>query len=145
MIRTLTPAELASPAFLRLLHLAAELDDAALQRILDDEFPELRVLGECVGDEPTAFAAFRSSPAAVTLEYIAVALGSQRAGTGRRLVESIRAIEPGRPLVAETDDDAVDFYRRAGFDVVPAAEDPRWPGRARYECRLHPESVGPRT
>ena len=37
-------------------------------------------------------------------------------------------------VVAETDDDAVGFYRALDFDIGPAPSDPRWPGRRRYRC-----------
>ena len=43
-------------------------------------------------------------------------------------------VQQAEPVVAETDDDAVGFYRALDFDIGPAPSDPRWPGRRRYRC-----------
>ncbi|SJN21123.1 hypothetical protein FM119_02595 [Mycetocola reblochoni REB411] len=71
------------------------------------------------------------------LEYIAVDGSRAGSGLGALLVAAVRALAPDLPLVAETDDDAVGFYRRLGFAVVALDEtDPRWPDRRRYRCTL---------
>lgn len=60
--------------------------------------------------------------------------GLRGRGLARRLLAAVARL--GSPVVAETDDDAVGFYRRLGFRVATAPEDPRWPGTVRYRCVL---------
>ncbi len=74
------------------------------------------------------------------LRYLAVD-GTYRAnGIGRRLVYAVRDRAPRAALIAETDDDAVAFYRRCGFMVTPLPRDPRWPGVQRFRCVLAVEA-----
>lgn len=136
MIRALTDAELADPAFADLVLLAAEVDADALARIVQHELPRLCVVGVVEGEHVVAFAAadLRTEPA--LLEYIAVGVEAQGRALGRSMVDHLRARTGGGALVAETDDDAIGFYRALGFSVTTAPSDPRWPGRARYRCTL---------
>lgn len=73
---------------------------------------------------------------AVEIRSIAVSETLQRGGVGRALVAHAGQRHPGRDLVAETDDDAVDFYRRCGFT---ATEIDRFPDVRRYRCVLPAE------
>ena len=58
---------------------------------------------------------------------------SQRGrGAGRELVDRLALL--GTSIVAQTDGDAVGFYRALGFRVTDAHQDPRWPGVRRYRC-----------
>ncbi|WP_261163974.1 GNAT family N-acetyltransferase [Microbacterium sp. Marseille-Q6965] len=135
-IRPLGPAELRGDAFRHLLWLAAELDDDELSRIAREELPALTVLGAREEGRVVAFAAFDERTRPVTIEYIAVDEGAQSRGWGTALVHAVRERAGERGVRAETDDDAVGFYRRLGFEIVAAEADPRWPGRARYDCVL---------
>ena len=45
------------------------------------------------------------------------------------------------PIFAQTDDDAIGFYRSLGFVDSPAPRDARWPDRQRYDCVLRSSSV----
>jgi ribosomal protein S18 acetylase RimI-like enzyme len=54
---------------------------------------------------------------------------------GRQLVRGVGARFPGATLEAETDGDAVGFYRRIGFGIESLGE--KYPGRARFRCVLH--------
>lgn len=142
-VRPLTRAEIESGAFWTLLGEAAGADAVGLLRIRDEELPGLETIG-VVDGEVIAFAAY-AEPArnggpvpagSLVLEYIAVAADRRGEGLGTRLVDAVRRARPGIPLVAETDDDAVDFYRALGFAVAPAPRDARWPDRERYRCTL---------
>jgi ribosomal protein S18 acetylase RimI-like enzyme len=54
-------------------------------------------------------------------------------GIGKKLIEySFYHLKPSI-LVAETDDDAVEFYRRCGFIINSLGE--KYPDIVRYECR----------
>lgn len=137
MIRELTPEETSSTEFAHLLWLAVEVDNDELTRILHDDLTNLSVVGAIDEAHVIAFAAFNSAVDPVVIEYIAVDEREQNRGYGAALVDAIRKTAPGRAIYAETDDDAVEFYRRLGFTVNDKdAPDPRWPDRQRYECVL---------
>lgn len=135
VICRLAPSGFGSPAFRSLLRLAAELPEADIDRIISDELPSLEVLVDMDGDSPVAFVAFESTSDELTIEYIAVAQELQGVGIGSRMVGAVVASRPGVGLRAQTDDDAVDFYRKAGFTVEVGTADARWPDRVRYDCR----------
>jgi ribosomal protein S18 acetylase RimI-like enzyme len=67
----------------------------------------------------------------IGIRSIGVAPMFGRRGLGRRLIDALAEEAAAKRVVAETDDDAVGFYRRCGFAVEDAA--PKF-GRARYWC-----------
>jgi N-acetylglutamate synthase-like GNAT family acetyltransferase len=81
-------------------------------------------LAACAGVE-------RLAEDAVELHAVAVVPARRGRGVGRALVDAVAAVINAPELVAETDDDAVGFYRRCGFDVTPAGTRG---GRPRYRC-----------
>ncbi|MFZ4841136.1 GNAT family N-acetyltransferase [Mycetocola saprophilus] len=123
-----------------LLWLAAEVEDTELDRMTRDELPHLRVRGLSDEDGLIAFIAadHRSNPAEIM--YIAVHERARGRGLGRVLVRDLADAVAGREIVAQTDDDAVEFYRRLGFTITDGEIDPRWPDRHRYVCRLSPRA-----
>lgn len=136
-IRRLGAAEIAGPEFVALLKLAAEVEDGELERIRTQELARLTVIGSVEDGRLVAFAAFDADADPVVLSYIAVDVGAQGRGLGNALIESVRRAAGGRALLAETDDDAVAFYRRIGFRITSRSDrDPRWPDRPRYDCLL---------
>jgi len=62
----------------------------------------------------------------------------ERQGVGRSMVSYLLARSRGRPICAETDGDAVGFYRSLGFAIESLGE--KYPGTVRYRC----VSMGPR-
>lgn len=134
MIRPLAPSEFCSSEFRALLRQAVELSGDELGRIVDAELPLLEVLGYMRDDVLVGFVAFEYSDQQTTIEYIAVADGAQRCGIGSALVEVVANATNGGVLCAQTDDDAVDFYRRLAFNVEVGTRDNRWPDRTRYDC-----------
>jgi ribosomal protein S18 acetylase RimI-like enzyme len=137
MIRELTADEIASVEFTHLLWLAVEVDNDELDRIKRDELGPLTIIGVVDNEIVVAFAAFEGVGDPVVVEYIAVDERAQRSGFGRALVGAIHEGTRGRSVYAETDDDAVDFYRRVGFTITAkTVTDPRWPERQRYDCLL---------
>lgn len=75
-------------------------------------------------------------PLVTIIDAIAVAPAVRGRGVGRALVDALRAADPDAALLAETDDDAVGFYRAAGFVAVSLGE--RYPGVVRYRCTAAP-------
>jgi len=72
------------------------------------------------------------SPGSAQIRHISVAEDAQRSGIGRRLIEESRTRNALRELYAETDSDAVPFYRRCGFVVTSLGE--IHPGVERFAC-----------
>ncbi len=132
-IRPLTRPEIESDSFFALLQDAAGVELEALLRIRDVELERMQVIG-VVDDVVTGFAAFDVEPDRIVLHYIVVA--QRGTGLGTRLVEALRSVRTDLPLYAETDDDAIGFYRALGFAVTEAPRDPRWPTRQRYACTI---------
>lgn len=75
----------------------------------------------------------RVSETAAELLHIAVKSSERRNGIGRQLVKLVIQEENLEELVAETDRDAVDFYRRCGFAVWSLGE--KHAGVERSRCR----------
>jgi ribosomal protein S18 acetylase RimI-like enzyme len=143
MIRALTEEEIATTEFAHLLWLAVEVDDAELDKIARHELPKLTIRGVVDRGRVVAFIGFDADADPLTIEYIAVDESARTRGHGAALIEDVRGHAGGRAVYAQTDDDAVDFYRRIGFAITERESDPRWPDRRRYNCllegqRLHP-------
>ena len=158
VLRDLSASELSGPEVRELLRLATGFDDTGLDRVVSDVLPRLTVLAALDGSVPVALAAYAPPapapdparpvapgrgprPEAVTIEYLATAGGRRRTGLAGALIAGIRRRHPRAAVRASTDDDAIGFYRRAGFTDRPAPADPRWPGRRRYDCVLAPASL----
>ena len=136
MIRALTSHELATPEFAHLLWLAVEVGDDELARIMRDELPTLTLLGVIADERVVAFVAFNATTDPAVIEYIAVGEEAQGRGLGSALVTAVREAADGAAVYAQTDDDAVEFYRSIGFAITDGDPDPRWPDRPRYDCVL---------
>ena len=136
--RELTEADLQTPEFRALLWLAVEVDDAQLTRIIEEHLPRLTTVGAVDGGLVVGFVAYDEQASPLTIEYIATAPTRRGTGLGESLVRKVQEAHPGRDIFAETDDDAIGFYRRIGFVHRSAPRDPRWPDRPRYACTLSP-------
>lgn len=66
------------------------------------------------------------------ITQIAVARASRQMGIGRAMIDDAMRDLSFRVLQAETDDDAVGFYRSCGFQVRSLGE--KYPGVERYLC-----------
>ncbi len=64
------------------------------------------------------------------LLHIATDPGWERQGVGAAMVEWVQAQHPGDPIEAETDGDAVGFYRAIGFGIASRGE--MYPGIERF-------------
>lgn len=102
---------------------------AGLTRYESD--PEARVGGWSVEDRLVSAVVVRVERCDVELLHIATRRASRGMGYGEELVRAIAARFAPRAVIAETDDDAVGFYRRLDF-VVEEIESP-WQV-SRYRC-----------
>ena len=64
---------------------------------------------------------------------VAVLKDSQNQGIGRAMIKYVQKTYKPSCIIAETDDDAVNFYRKIGFKVKGLGE--KYPGITRYECK----------
>jgi ribosomal protein S18 acetylase RimI-like enzyme len=74
--------------------------------------------------------------AAAVVKNIAVRPDRRGQGVGRALLSEVIARFGLTALVAETDANAVDFYRRCGFSVESLGQ--LYPGTERFRCTLSP-------
>ncbi|GAA5513295.1 hypothetical protein Dcar01_02028 [Deinococcus carri] len=100
---------------------------------------ERQVYAWVVGGQPVSAAGIRQQgePAGRDVEvlHLGTTPGQEGRGHARALLHAVAAHLNAARLVAETDDSAVGFYRRAGFEVssIPS----RWDW-VRYRCVLTP-------
>ncbi len=68
----------------------------------------------------------------MVIELISVEPVSRRLGYGRGLILELLERKQPEQIVAETDDEAVDFYRNIGFTITSLGE--KYPGVERFMC-----------
>jgi len=66
------------------------------------------------------------------IRHIAVAGNSRSRGLGSRMIGEVAKLHGIREIFAETDVDAVGFYRKNGFKIKSLGE--KYPGRERFYC-----------
>lgn len=106
--------------------------------ILRDD-PDASIYGLTVNGELVAVYGLRRIHLATEIAILAVAPNHRRQGYGRRALADALRRAGNRPLVAETDEDALDFYRACGFKVIGRRRSPH--GIVRYRLGAH----GPRS
>ncbi len=118
-----------------LLALAMWPDPARIQAALEryDTDPGLQVWGWQVEGRPVCAAGLRVLGRSAETLHIGTRADSRRRGHAQRLVRAVATHLNLTLLEAETDDDSVEFYRRAGFGVRETAGRG---GHVRYHCTL---------
>ncbi len=66
------------------------------------------------------------------IRHIAVAGNSRKSGLGGCMIEEVVKLHGIHEIFAETDEDAVGFYRKTGFNIKSLGE--KYPGRERFYC-----------
>ncbi|MFC3965614.1 GNAT family N-acetyltransferase [Nocardia jiangsuensis] len=82
---------------------------------------------------PAALAGYRRRSGHLELLHLATAPEHRRRGLAAALLDGVRRRFPALPIQAETDADAVGFYRRLGFTVTSLGE--KYPGVERFAVR----------
>ncbi|WP_309123003.1 GNAT family N-acetyltransferase [Paenibacillus sp.] len=96
--------------------------------------PELRLYGYESEEEIVGVIGFERMDGGddLLIRHLAVKPECRGAGFGRgQILELIEMAKP-RLVAAETDEEAVEFYRRIGFEIESLGE--RYPGVERYRC-----------
>lgn len=68
----------------------------------------------------------------IKIHHISVAHDYRGLGYGRGIILELIEMEKPKKIVAETDEDAVDFYRNIGFEIISLGE--KYPFHERFEC-----------
>ncbi|GBF05588.1 hypothetical protein DAERI_050097 [Deinococcus aerius] len=110
-------------------------DPERIRRKLEDyrTEPGRQVFVWSVDGRPVSAAGVREVGEAAEILHLGTAPGEEGRGYARALLHAVAAHLNAAKLLAETDDDAAAFYRRAGFEITPAT--PRG-GRPRYRAVL---------
>ena len=74
----------------------------------------------------------RSSPTAAEIVGIAVSPECRNLGLGRKMIEYVVENSRYETITAETDDDAVDFYKKCGFSITDLGY--KYGNSRRYKC-----------
>jgi ribosomal protein S18 acetylase RimI-like enzyme len=113
--------------------------DRVLQRYADD--PARRLVGFERDGALEGYVGFELHGAgAATIWNIAVQLHARRHGLGRQIIRWLIEVVGIVHLTAETDQQAVGFYRRLGFTVTSLGDE-KYPGTERFRCDLDAEAV----
>lgn len=89
------------------------------------------------GDVPVGLCIVQPGDQQAEILALAVAKAHRKRGIGRGLIAHVHG-QLTMPLLAETDDEAVGFYRRCGFCATSLGE--KYPGIIRYRCILSEEA-----
>ncbi|TMK93300.1 MAG: GNAT family N-acetyltransferase [Actinobacteria bacterium] len=120
------------PAVRRVLEQSHGSTEAREEACAHDRSGEWTFIGWQEGEEILACAgAEQLTGGTIGIRSIAVAPAWRHRGLGRTLLDSLAGRAGASMVVAETDDDAVGFYRRCGFAIEDAP--PKF-GRPRYWC-----------
>ncbi|NBD25341.1 GNAT family N-acetyltransferase [Paenibacillus glycinis] len=133
-----------------LVNIASRLDEDEIQELLSwSVFPDPerlqravdlykgetahRLLGyESEGDIIGLIGYHWAGEGKIEIDHIAVTPEERYKGYGRGLILELLTLENPSLLVAETDEDAVDFYRSSRFTVESLGE--KYPGTERFLC-----------
>lgn len=96
--------------------------DSKLYLFIDNDGSALGIIG------------FKGEAVSAEILHIAVDEHKRNCGIGRRMIDELLKFENPTELTAETDHDAVGFYRRYGFEIQSLGE--KYPGVERFHCRF---------
>jgi ribosomal protein S18 acetylase RimI-like enzyme len=109
--------------------------DQAVSLYRDDEF---KLLGyESEGDIIGLIGFAFTDSYTIEIKHIAVVLEERGKGYGRGVLLELLELESPRFVVAETDEEAVEFYRSNGFMIESIGE--KYPGVERFKCTFFAE------
>lgn len=126
-----------NPSYLEVFKLAfGPFTDMKLKKVLAEyeQGEGVKIYGIFQEEVVVAIIGYQILKKRLTIKQIAVATPSQRLGLGRKIIEKIIETETPISLDAETDDDAVQFYRKLGFSCKSFVS-PQ--GYLRYSCVRH--------
>lgn len=107
----------------------------AVQRYRDE--PSRRLLVAVTEQHPVGILGYLLTDAEAGVLHVATAPSVRGIGVGTSLLMGLQRLVPaGLSIVADTDAEAVGFYRSNGFSVTPLGE--KYPGVERFRATLEP-------
>lgn len=107
-----------------------------VERVLDQYSQSSAVLYVAIraDDEPLGIVGFREHSGLGEILHIAVEAPYRNQGIASEMLDRLIALHGLREIVAETDAEAIGFYRRYGFETSSLGE--KYPGIERFHCHL---------
>ena len=93
-----------------------------------------KIIGARLGGKLVGLVGVHQADDQIEIMHLSGVREMQCKGIGKRLINHLRSMHPMRVLVAETDKDAVGFYRKCGFECESIGE--KYPGTERFQCKL---------
>lgn len=90
------------------------------------------LLGKIINNELVGLIGVKRNEVDVVLLHIAVKEVYRGKGIGKEMIHEYIGVNEIKRMEAETDQDAVDFYREIGFEICSLGE--KYPGRERFKC-----------
>ncbi|OPA81279.1 GNAT family N-acetyltransferase [Paenibacillus selenitireducens] len=110
-------------------------DPDRLTQVIDNykKDDQLHIYGEVTEGETIGFVGFTMNDnGELTLQHIAVRPEDREHGYGRGMMLELIGLMNPASIQAETDEEAVDFYRNIGFTAYSLGE--KYPGVERFRC-----------
>lgn len=129
-----------SPEISKLLEYAVYSDDEALQRAIEkyQSADEQELYAMKHEDEIIGIIGFHiDKDQSLIITHLAISPEFRDQGYGRGIVLEVLYEKQPERIIAETDEDAVDFYRSIGFEVVSLGRLPN--GIERFRCTYETE------
>lgn len=119
------------------LEYPVEIRESKTEQILTEyrKNPNQPILGAHEHGELLGLIGFRYDPPDRTvIRHIVVRRDHRGQGIGKQMIMHVSAVHAFQKITAETDRDAVGFYRRIGFRAESLGE--KYPGTERFLCTL---------
>lgn len=117
-----------------LLAYAASAEKAALEYSRYIAMPDRRLFGMWEGGRLAGCIGIESADSDdFEIKHIAVSPAARGRGIGKALIKAVQRIQRPSVIVAETDSEAVGFYRSIGFEIQSLGE--KYLGVERFRCR----------
>jgi ribosomal protein S18 acetylase RimI-like enzyme len=119
-----------------LSYAAGSSSSEKLNQILDKVYssPDTKLYVMTTNNKVLGILGSKRSEDSAEILHLAVDIHKRRRGIGRQMIDEWMALEQPLVVTAETDHDAVGFYRKYGFIIHSLGE--KYPGVERFLCRF---------
>ncbi len=128
-------SKIEEPEIKELLNLCIFPDPDNLKRVIETykTSSKLHLYGLVSENEVVGLIGYRhTDKEAIEITHLSVRPDCRGAGFGRGLILELLSKENPKEIIAETDDETLDFYRHIGFEIRSLGE--KYPGVERYIC-----------
>lgn len=112
--------------------------DQILNKSRKDESYE--IIGSVEENKLIGIIIYRSDKSNVIIEYFGVESAYRQKGIGSKLIDEVIKNTKVNCIEAETEDDAVNFYKKYGFVITSLGQ--KYPGRKHYRCEYRTTKDG---